>query len=306
LRTFSTVFPHMEIWDASEGDIIMLGSVQPWAANRDVYARTFERDGPRRELEQIGLKAPETVWARQFASQRTGFAIAGDGPIQQDDLPILEYEAPKAFYLGQSSHHLHRFDERTWQTGIAPANKTAALVTVDGSLLKAIFGGDYTSVNPDLQKYVRMRFFGNNLGDSLELEVDGRPLPCVFRPTPTASVPAQLAATALTNQLAKQLMDAEVWLQTNPAKQAEAIVAVEKILNSSENASAAKPPWSPAYYASLAAKASLRQGNSPQARKILLRGLELEPQSDQLQYLARIFAREKILQPEELPGSGVP
>ena len=305
LRTFSTVFPHVEIWDASEGDIIMLGSAQPWAANREVYARTFAREGPRRELIQVGLATPEAVWARQFASQRTGFAIPGDGPIQQDDLPVLEYAAPEAFYLGQSSHHLHRFDERTWQTDIAPTNKPAALATVDGANLKAIFGGDYTSVNPDLQKYLRMRFFGGNLGDSLEVEVEGRPLPCVFRPTPTASVPAQLAAAALTNQVARQLVDAEAWLHGDPAKQADAILAIERILTATVDSGAAKPFWSPADYAGLAAKASLRQGNSEQARKILLRGLELEPYSDQLLYLARIFTREKILQPRELAEDAV-
>ena len=217
LRTFSTVFPHVEIWDASEGDVIMLGSAQPWESNPGVFAHTLEREQPRRELEQIGLKTADALWARQFASQRTGFAVAGDGPIQQDDFPVLEYEAPRAFYIGQSSHRLHRFDERTWQMGIAPAAKNATLAEIDVANMKTIFGGDYTSVNPDLQKYLRMWFFGGNLDERLELAVQGRTLPCVFHPV-TPAIPGEAAASAQTNAVAKRLMDAEMLLQTSSSR----------------------------------------------------------------------------------------
>jgi len=58
--------------------------------------------------------------------------------------------------------------------------------------------------------------------------------------------------------------------------------------------------WSPAYYADLGVKASLREANPTRARALLLRGLQLEPDSDQLHYMARILIREKILQPADL------
>ena len=47
----------------------------------------------------IDIQSPEALLARQLASQRTGFAIAGDGPIQSDLFPILEYSAPRKRFL---------------------------------------------------------------------------------------------------------------------------------------------------------------------------------------------------------------
>ncbi len=37
LRTFGSVFPNMEIWDVDFGDIVILGSGQPWQSDTDVY-----------------------------------------------------------------------------------------------------------------------------------------------------------------------------------------------------------------------------------------------------------------------------
>ena len=41
-------------------------------------------------------------------------------------------------------------------------------------------------------------------------------------------------------------------------------------------------------------------GNAAQARAILLRGLQLEPDSEQLRYLAPILVREGVVQASEL------
>ena len=39
LRTFHSVFPHVEIWDSCSGDIILLGSFEPWpTGQRKKYA----------------------------------------------------------------------------------------------------------------------------------------------------------------------------------------------------------------------------------------------------------------------------
>src|SRR5207244_3283542 len=79
LQTFSSVFPFLEVWDPGTGDIIMLGSRQPWESNPRTYAEVFQREEPRRDLERIGLKNPDWVWARQLASQRAGCAIPDKG-----------------------------------------------------------------------------------------------------------------------------------------------------------------------------------------------------------------------------------
>ena len=100
LRTFSSVFPYVEVWDTGVGDIVILGSKQPWATGPKVFEKGFAIERVRTDMEMIDIHSPEALMARQLASQQTGFAIAGKGPIQGDLFPILEYEAPQAFYLG--------------------------------------------------------------------------------------------------------------------------------------------------------------------------------------------------------------
>jgi len=84
-----------------------------------------------------------------LASQRTAFAIAGDGPIQSDLFPILEYAAPRAFYIGESSHMLVQYDERTRQQLLAPEEKTAILRALPANEVQSVFS-EYASVNREL------------------------------------------------------------------------------------------------------------------------------------------------------------
>src|SRR6185369_9954615 len=158
-RTFNSVFPHVEIWDPGSGDVILLGAMRPWKSSLEVYGRAFARDEVRKDLEKIALLTPELFWARQLASQRTAFAIPGPGGIQSDGFPVLEYEAPKAFYIGASSQVLMQYDERTWQSDLAPAPKKAALANLDPAQLKRTFE-DYSSVNRQLVQYL----FANGSG----------------------------------------------------------------------------------------------------------------------------------------------
>jgi tetratricopeptide (TPR) repeat protein len=104
----------------------------------------------------------------------------------------------------------------------------------------------------------------------------------------------------MTNLTARQLYYAEAALQTDPANQLQAIKAIKSILDSLQNYKAQDSDWSAAYYADLAIKASLHLGDTAQAKAILLRGLQLEPDSDELQYLSRILIHEGILQPSEI------
>ena len=94
LRTFGSVFPHVEIWDSCNGDIILLGSFDPWPTGPEIFRTGFNLPGVESDLAQIGIRSPEALLARQLASQRTAFAITGPGPMQSDIFPVLEYAAP--------------------------------------------------------------------------------------------------------------------------------------------------------------------------------------------------------------------
>jgi spermidine synthase len=120
LRTFGTVFPEVEIWDINGGDMILIGSDRRWTSSLSQWRKVYEMESVQKDLASIGLGTPEALMARQLASQRTGAAIARPGPIQSDAFPVLEYEAPVAFYVGGQASRISRFDERTCSPPLPP------------------------------------------------------------------------------------------------------------------------------------------------------------------------------------------
>lgn len=139
LRTFGSVFPSMEIWESADTDIILLGSLRPWPATAAHYQKSFDRPLVRADLAAIDLRSPEALLARQLASQRTAFAVAGEGGVQSDAFPVLEYEAPRAFYIGATARRLFEFDERTRQASLAPPEKKQAGEALSQAALREIF-----------------------------------------------------------------------------------------------------------------------------------------------------------------------
>ncbi len=174
LRTFSSVFPYVEIWDAGAGDIVLIGAMQPWPTGPEVFRQSFAIDRVRTDMWMINVESPEALLARQLASQRTGFAIADKGPIQSDLFPVLEYAAPRAFFLGNGSKVLWGYDERTRQQLLAPAEKVATLAALPMAMVQLVFS-DFFTVNGDVFSCV----FGTapNAG-----------VPCVFQ-TPLSVPP---------------------------------------------------------------------------------------------------------------------
>ena len=203
LRTFNSVFPYVEVWDTGVGDIVILGSKQPWPTGPDVFRHGFAIDRVRTDMWMIDVQSPEALLARQLASQRTGFAIAGDGPMQSDMFPILEYSAPQAFFMGNSSKVLWQFDERTWQQLLAPAEKTATLASLPPANTQLVFS-DFSTINGDL--------FACLFGTAPNAGV-----PCVFQTPQTVPPPASDGST---------VANAEQFFHAGDLNQAEALTAM--------------------------------------------------------------------------------
>jgi len=225
LRTFNSVFPYVEIWDPGGGDIVLLGSLQPWPTGPEVFRQSFGFAGVKSDLDSIGIHSPEAVLARQLASQRTAFAIAGDGPIQSDLFPILEYAAPRAFYVGVDAKIFERFDERTRQQLLAPPEKLRILRSLSVPDVQSVFF-HFFSVNRELSGSL----FGNGSGANV---------PCVFKTNaPPAMFDGSNESTATLNRAlaALDLGDlkqagqlAALALQQNPTNSQAAYVA--RIIN---------------------------------------------------------------------------
>jgi len=182
LRTFGSVFPYMEIWDIGDGDLIILGSQQPWRTGPDVFRQSFAIDRVREDMQMFNIPSPEALMAKQLASQQTAFAIAGPGRTQSDMFPVLEYEAPQAFYLNGVSLLLGRYDERTRQQLLAPQAKLAVLRSLPPENVQVIFSPSATD-NRELWECV----FGGATAAGV---------PCVFQ-TGTPGPPPGAAGTVL-------------------------------------------------------------------------------------------------------------
>jgi spermidine synthase len=218
LRTFGSVFPYMEVWDTGAGDVVMLGSLQPWPTGPEVFSQGFNIKRVRTDLGMIDTRTPEELLARQLASQRTGFAIAGPGQIQSDLFPVLEYAAPRAFYLGNAARILEHFDERTRQQLLGPLEKRevlGALPTVNAQLVFQ----DFSTVSGELYACI----FGTPAGAGV---------PCVFKAPNPSPAPASsgtvldLAAEAFATGNRQQAIDlTSLALKQNPTDVVAAYMA---------------------------------------------------------------------------------
>jgi predicted membrane-bound spermidine synthase len=282
LRTFASVFPHMEIWDSGSGDLILLGGTKPWQSNPDVYQRLFAREAVKKDFESIGIQSPQALWARQLASQETAFAIPGAGPIQTDLFPVLEYEAPRAFYIGAVARDMAKFDERTWQLELAPPEKRQTLAALDDKTLQPIFSA-FSTINEELRGHLNWRF-KNGVGCSPEF----RPTwPCVFRHKENVPAPD---ATGLDDEV-KKVLAAAAQIEKGGPGQTTGVDAMISLLRAYGPSS----DWSPTHYGGLAAKASIAARDFRRAEEALAAALQLNSQSTELNFLHRVVERKRTM-----------
>jgi spermidine synthase len=271
LRTFSSVFPHVEIWDAGPGDIILLGSFEPWPTGPEIFRPGLAIPGVRSDLVQIGIGSPETLLARQLASQRTASAVIGDGPIQTDLFPVLEYAAPRAFYYGESSQWLDKYDERTHQQLLASSDKLAILRSLSPQQVQSVFS-EYKSMNTELDCSIANPALAANL-------------PCVFNSNAPPILIPPLFADGSTN-FAIQTRAATL-LGGTRSERRESITLIDSVVEtqtSSTNQIIAD--WT-----SLAATAALSIGDFEQAGRLATLALKQNPGDAQALFLLRIIDR---------------
>lgn len=102
LRTMLSEFPNVAVWYTGS-DLLLVGSVEE--LNTDFRA-SLERAGSpavRGDLSRIGIYGLAPLLSLQAASSADLRRLAVEGPLNTDMRPILEYEAPKAFFLGQQA-----------------------------------------------------------------------------------------------------------------------------------------------------------------------------------------------------------
>jgi spermidine synthase/tetratricopeptide (TPR) repeat protein len=112
LRTFASVFEHVTLWKTLSEDILILGSSAPIDLNFSRVSERFALEQVREDLQRIEITSLPTLLSLQIASDTTVRKMAGRGRLNEDSYPILEYQAPKAFFLGSVAGVIRSHDER--------------------------------------------------------------------------------------------------------------------------------------------------------------------------------------------------
>jgi len=278
LNSFASVFPHYEIWDVGTGDIVLIGRRQPWNSEPSRWAPVFERPQARADLDAIQLGTPALLWARQLASQSTAPFILRNNAVQSDEFPILEYEAPRAFFIGENAKLLFHFDERTWQVELCPPAKREALASIGGAAVRSALNY-FGSANPELNGWVvtgRMNFEAG-------AHAAQRPMPVIFE----SPLPAIAAKSGGWGELIDALHAAEAALGGEQWR--EGVDQILSRLAVLKQMPAAAPEWVPKYYAASAARASLARGDDGRTRAALVLMHEAAPGDEELGYLLGVW-----------------
>lgn len=112
IRTLNAVFPYVYVFQGHEMDYIMLASRVPLAADFPAMERMMRVEPIKKDLSRIGTDSLSVLLARQMFSAQAVAQIAGEGPLNTDDLPLLEYQAPRAQYTHGTAVILDTMDER--------------------------------------------------------------------------------------------------------------------------------------------------------------------------------------------------
>ncbi|MFT7621462.1 MAG: spermidine synthase [Myxococcota bacterium] len=121
-NTIGHVFPHVELWQCNEGDVLLAASMKPISVNYGHVQRLLNdakvaKDLNRPALNRV-LQRPEDFMAGQVLSAgRFRSFFPGEEPLNHDTHPLLEYQAPRAFFANERADLPWRIDERRLPIG---------------------------------------------------------------------------------------------------------------------------------------------------------------------------------------------
>jgi spermidine synthase len=127
LNTFHKVFPHVTVWQASEGDIVLLGSEEELPCDYDYLRGSMDAPGVAGDLTSIGLEEIDGMFSCFLMDDRglDKYLSSFDGTVT-DDEPSLEFTMPQT--IGMMTHDrrikelaAYRVPPRAYVCGTVPA-----------------------------------------------------------------------------------------------------------------------------------------------------------------------------------------
>src|SRR6185312_9302236 len=92
---------------------LLVGSVEPFAPDFQAMDAAMKDAAIKQDLLRADIGFPSTLLAMQSAGARTSAAIAGEGPLNEERRPRLEYGAPLALFRGENVTAIRENDDRS-------------------------------------------------------------------------------------------------------------------------------------------------------------------------------------------------
>jgi spermidine synthase len=159
VRTLRETFPHAVTWAGTE-DILFIASRQPLVPNWNELVRRMDRPAAKADLARAGIDDPYTLLALQAQSDEGQGRFAGAGPINTDDLNLLEFAAPIAFYADSravlSDERRRPGAQPLWIQSLAPGGLTAARAQAIHAALVRIHRADAALIQSVAERWLEL------------------------------------------------------------------------------------------------------------------------------------------------------
>ncbi|MCI0694197.1 fused MFS/spermidine synthase [candidate division KSB1 bacterium] len=111
-RTFRSVFPYMTVWQSLTTDFIVMGAKQPIAFDPAAIKAKLEAERVQASLSRIQITDVPTLLSLQIMTEEALDQYVGPGALNTEDRPLLEYRAPRAFFVNRGNLAFFTYDER--------------------------------------------------------------------------------------------------------------------------------------------------------------------------------------------------
>lgn len=101
LRTFAEVFPHMSVWYYANYPthyVLLIAGKEPGRIDYAQVQKAVSQEATREDLGLIGLLDPDKLISCFVTDDRKTGPYLGEGPLNTEDIPVLEFESPREGY----------------------------------------------------------------------------------------------------------------------------------------------------------------------------------------------------------------
>ncbi|MFA8344450.1 MAG: fused MFS/spermidine synthase [Rhodothermaceae bacterium] len=112
ISTFKHEFPEVQIWSSLHFDILLVGSKKKINFDTKLFEEKFSKPEIKSDLKNIGINDAFTLLSLQQLSNKSVFKLTNYHRLNSEKHPLLEFMAPKSFYISQTSNLVQTHDEK--------------------------------------------------------------------------------------------------------------------------------------------------------------------------------------------------